>query len=95
MAAFVTDQFRILNASNFIDSVSDTNNSYYAFLGLPNPTSPSESDVFGRTSDWNTNTPNPVDNLQYLSHYRDTSLFGKKLTECPDLDEKHVRRIGI
>ena len=79
MAAFVTDQFRILNASNFIDSVSDTNNSYYAFLGLPNPTSPSVG--FGRTTDWDTNTPNPVDNLQYLSHYRDTSLFGKKITE--------------
>ena len=79
MAAFVTDQFRILNASNFIDSVSDTNNSYYAFLGLANPTSPSVG--FGRTTDWDTNTPNPVDNLQYLSHYRDTSLFGKKLTE--------------
>ena len=79
MAAFVTDQFRILNASNFIDSVSDTNNSYYAFLGLPNPTSPSVG--FGRTTDWDTNTPNPVDNFQYLSHYRDTSLFGKKLSE--------------
>ena len=79
MAAFVTDQFRILNASNFIDSVSDTNNSYYAFLGLPSPTSPSVG--FGRTTDWNTNTPNPVDNFQYLSHYRDTSLFGKKITE--------------
>ena len=79
MAAFVTDQFRILNASNFIDSVSDTNNSYYTFLGLANPTSPSVG--FARTTDWDTNTPNPVDNFQYLSHYRDTSLFGKKLTE--------------
>jgi len=34
MAAFVTDQFRILNASNFVDSVSDENNSYYALLKL-------------------------------------------------------------
>ena len=77
MAAFVTDQFRILNASNFIDSISDSNNSYYAFLGLANPTSVG----FGRSSDWNTNTPNPIDNFRYLSHYRDTVLFGKKITE--------------
>lgn len=79
MAAFVTDQFRILNASNFIDSISDSNNSYYAFLGLVNP---EPADVgFGRTENWDTNIPNPVDNSRYLSHYRDTSLFGKKITE--------------
>ena len=78
MAAIVTDQFRILNASNFIDSVTRTsgNDSYYVFLGLDNPVQNS----FGRTTDWNTNIPNPTDNLEYLSHYRDTSLFGKKIT---------------
>ena len=77
MAAFVTDQFRILNAGSFVESIS--NNSYYAFLGLSNPQSPSAG--FGRTSDWNTSlSNNPVDNFQYLSHYRDTSLFGKKIT---------------
>ena len=77
MAAFVTDQFRILNAGSFIESIS--NNSFYAFLGLSNPQSPSAG--FGRTSDWNTSLANnPVDNFQYLSHYRDTSLFGKKIT---------------
>ena len=37
MAAIVTDQFRILNASNFIDSVTGGNDSYYVFLGLDNP----------------------------------------------------------
>jgi hypothetical protein len=76
MAAFVTDQFRILNASNFVDSVSDENNSYYAFLGLSNPTAVG----FGRTSDWDTNVPSPIDNFQYSSHYKDTALFGKKIT---------------
>ena len=49
MAAVVTDQFRILNANNFVDSVLDDNNSYYVFLGLPN----SSVTGFGRTSDWN------------------------------------------
>ena len=77
MSAFVTDQFRILNAGSFVESIS--NNSYYAFLGLSNPTDPSIG--FGRTSDWNSSTTNnPVDNFQHLSHYRDTSLFGKKIT---------------
>jgi hypothetical protein len=75
MAAFVTDQFRILNAGSFVESIS--NNSYYAFLGLSNPTATG----FGRTSDWNTSSANnPTDNFQYRSHYRDTSLFGKKIT---------------
>jgi len=82
MSAVVTDQFRILNASNFVDSVLDTNNSYYVFLGLSNAKDPSVG--FGRTSTWDTqnvgNGPNPVDNLQYMTHYRDTSLFGKRIT---------------
>jgi hypothetical protein len=78
MAAIVTDKFRILNASNFIDSVTSGNGSYYVFLGLDNPTSVG----FGRTTNWNTNIPNPTDNLEYLSHYRDTSLFGKKITSA-------------
>ena len=79
MAAVVTDQFRILNASNFIDSVLDENNSYYVFLGLPN----SSAVGFGRTSDWSTATsgpPSPTDNFQYLTHYRDTGVFGKRVT---------------
>ena len=76
MAAVVTDQFRILNASNFLDSVVSNNNSYYVFLGLDNPTTVG----FGRTTDWDTNVPNPTDNIQYSGHYKDTALFGKKVT---------------
>ena len=48
MAAVVTDQFRISNASNFVDSVANTSNSYYVFLGLPNPSNPVSG--FGRTT---------------------------------------------
>ena len=76
MAAIVTDQFRILNASNFIDSVADSNNSYYVFVGLPNPTQVG----FGRTSDWNASVLDPVDNINYNNHSSDTMLFGKKVT---------------
>ena len=86
MAAVVTDQFRILNASNFIDSVLDDNNSYYVFLGLPN----SSAVGFGRTSDWSSATsgpPSPTDNFQYLTHYRDTGIFGKRVTST------NIRRV--
>ena len=76
MAAIVTDQFRILNASNFVDSVSDTTNSYYVFLSLPNPSVVG----YGRSTNWDSNTPSPVDNLDYLSHVKDTMVFGKKIT---------------
>ena len=76
MAAVVTDQFRILNADNFVNSVLDDNNSYYVFLGLSNPTATG----FGRDSNWETSIPSPTDNTQYLNHYRDTALFGRRIT---------------
>jgi len=85
MAAVVTDQFRILNASNFIESITDPtkDNAYYVFLGLTNPTEVG----FGRSTTWNIDPPSPIDNLSYLSHYRDTSIFGKRITSS------NVRRI--
>ena len=63
MAAIVTDQFRILNANNFVETVDNSANSYYVVVGLANP---ALAVGFGRTTDWNTNTPNPVDNINYL-----------------------------
>ena len=81
MSAIVTDQFRILNASNFVDSIES--NSYYITLGLANPVAAG----YGRTSDWNTNPPSPTDNLSYAGHTGDTILFGKKITSA------NVRRI--
>ena len=85
MSAVVTDQFRILNASNFVESITDTtkDNAYYVFLGLTNPTAVG----FGRSDTWNDSPPSPIDNFNYLSHYRDTSIFGKRITSS------NVRRI--
>ena len=80
MPAVVTDQFRIANAGNFVESVLDPNNSYYVFLGLADPT----KSGFGKSSSW---PIDPIDNQQYLSHYRTTSLFGKKLTSS------NIRRV--
>jgi hypothetical protein len=85
MAAVVTDQFRLSNASNFVDSVNSADNSYYVYLGTPSPTSPSVG--FGRTSDWNTNVPSPTDNLQYAGFYKKNILFGKKVNSA------NIRRV--
>ena len=82
MAAIVTDQFRILNANNFVETVESPANSYYVFLGLANPTGGGGVDEgglgIGRTSTWNSGNlasiPSPVDNFQYQTLYAKTSL---------------------
>ena len=65
MPAIVTDQFRILNASNFVAGVSSSTNSYYISLGLPNPQDASVG--FGRADNWNTATPNPKDSFANIN----------------------------
>jgi len=84
MAAIVTDQFRILNAGNFVDSVSSNSNSYYVFVGLSNPT----ASGFGRDSDWDTDTPTPTDNFDYESFVGDSMMYGKRVTST------NVRRLA-
>lgn len=83
MPAFVTDQFRILNTNNFINSIDTATDNYYVFVGLPNP----DQNGFGRNENWEGGDgagtpilPNPTDNFDYLSHYGDTILYGKKVT---------------
>ena len=84
MSAVVTDQFRIFNAGNFVDSVLDANNSYYVFLGLTNPNNPNPG--FGRT-DTNSWPLAPIDNFQYEAQYRSVASFGKKINST------NIRRI--
>ncbi|MHA2403013.1 MAG: hypothetical protein ACXADH_08505, partial [Candidatus Kariarchaeaceae archaeon] len=91
MPAIVTDQFRILNASNFVDSISDTtNNSYYVFVGLSNPTATAGSAE--RSANWNTDTPNPDDSINYSNFVGDNMIFGKRATT--DNVRRVVRRIN-
>jgi hypothetical protein len=88
MASIITDQFRIFNAGNFVDSVNT--NSYFVFLGLANPNDGGfsrTSGSVGTETTWDSNPPSPIDNSQYLSHYKDTLLFGKKVTSS------NVRRV--
>ena len=72
MPAVITDQIRVLNATNFVSGISTTDNSYYVFIGLPNAT-----DV---ASDWNTSTPSPIDNFDEHDNIYDTLISAKKIT---------------
>ena len=71
MAAIITDQIRILNAKNFVAGVSSSSNSYYSFIGLPNP-----SDY---QSDWDSSPPAPKDNFSEENDYWDTMIALKKI----------------
>jgi len=87
MSAIVTDQFRILNANNFVESVENTNNSYYVFIGLPNLIGTNTLVGYGRSTNWNTDTPAPTDSFSYRAHTGDTTMFGKKVSSA------NIRRI--
>ena len=71
MAAIITDQLRILNAKNFVAGVTSSSNSYYSFVGLPNPTN--------YQSDWDTDVPSPKDNFSQENDYWDTMIALKKI----------------
>ena len=81
MSAIITDQLRILNAKEFVASVASTSNSYYTFVGLPNPTEVS--------STWDTAPPDPKDNFNEENSYWDTMIALKKITSS---DVKQVVR---
>ena len=87
MAALITDEFRLFNADNFIDSVTDPNNSYYIFVGLPNPI----GDEYGRSPDWNDDPLAPVDSFSYVNHCYDTMMYGRRIT--PGNIRRVIRRI--
>lgn len=84
MSAIITNQFRILNSENLISGIASTSsNSYYVFLGLPNP---SQVD-----SNWDTSTPSPVDNFDQYNNFWDTVIALKKLNDS-DIS-KVIRKI--
>ena len=87
MAALITDEFRLFNADNFIESVTDPDNSYYIFVGLPNPV----GEGYGRTLDWNQDPPSPIDNFSYTRHCYDTMMYGRRIT--PGNIRRVIRRI--
>lgn len=79
MPAIISDQFRILNAENFVKSVSgvgDTTNKYYTFIGLPNSTSVQS----GGSPIWINNTPSPLDGFREESQIKESIIAMKQIT---------------
>jgi len=72
MSAIITDQFRILNAKNFVAAATSDANSYYAFVGLPNATDYSSS--------WDATPPAPKDNFDQENDYWDSMIALKKIS---------------
>ena len=87
MAALITDDFRLFNADNFVESVKNPDNSYYIFVGLPNPV----GSGYGRDLDWNNNPLAPVDSFSYVRHCYDTMMYGRRIT--PANIRRVIRRI--
>jgi len=71
MSAIITDQLRISNAKSFTEKVISSNNSYYAFIGLPNSEEIS--------SNWNQFPPSPRDSFNDENDYWDTIISLKKI----------------
>jgi hypothetical protein len=72
MAAIITDQLRIFNASNFVSVANSTDTSLYAFVGLPNP--------IDYKSDWDFSPPAPKDSFEQEDDYWDTIIALKRIT---------------
>jgi len=87
MAALITDDFRLFNADNFVESVNDPDNAYYIFVGLPNPVGPE----YGRSLDWNQDPPSPIDNFSYTRSCYDWMMYGRRIT--PGNIRRVIRRI--
>ena len=89
MSAIITDQLRILNAKNFVSAATSSVNSYYAFVGLPNPSNYS--------STWDANPPSPKDSFDQEDDYWDTMIALKKITssDVRRVVNKHTWTSGI
>ncbi len=89
MAAIITDQLRILNAKDFIASVASTSNSFYSFVGLPNPTDVDAS--------WDSSPPDPRDSFDEENNYWDTMIALKKIDtdDVKQVIKKITWRSGI
>ena len=74
MAAIITDQLRIVNASNFVAGVQSSQNSYYCFIGMPNPADYS--------STWDSDPPAPKDSFGQQDDYYDNMLACKRINSA-------------
>jgi hypothetical protein len=90
MPAIISDQFRILNADNFVKNVSGVGTQpdfYYTFIGLPNSLQVNG----GGSPNWITNTPAPVDGFKEEYQIKDSIIALKKIT--PQDIRKLIRKV--
>jgi hypothetical protein len=90
MPAIISDQFRILNADNFVKNVSGVGTQpdfYYTFIGLPNSLQVNG----GGSPNWIANTPAPVDGFKEEYQIKDSIIALKKIT--PQDIRKLIRKV--
>jgi len=80
MSAIITDQFRILNSENLVNSIGSTDTAYYTFVGLTNA-----SDY---NPNWDASPDAPIDSFNYSNDIWDTIIALKKVNK-----ENDVRRV--
>jgi hypothetical protein len=71
MSAILTDQFRILRASDFVAGINSASDSYYAFLSTPYT---DEIDL-----NWSTSIPDPYDSFDQENSYYDSIVALSKI----------------
>lgn len=76
MSAIISDKFRILNAENFVRSITTGINSSYTFIGQPNSSNP---EVGIGKSDWGTG-PAPLDTVDHENRIKETLIALKKIS---------------
>lgn len=76
MSAIISNQFRILNAETFIQSITSAGSTCYTFIAQPDATNPEVG--LGR-SDWGTG-PSPLDNFEQENRIKETVIALKKIT---------------
>ena len=77
MPAIITDNLKIQNCTNFVDSIkyvedNPSQGNYYMFIGYPNP------DEYWNS--WDSNPQSPIDNFNYHNSYKESILGVKKIT---------------
>lgn len=77
MSAIISDQFRILNAKTFVNSIVSGINSTYTFIGQPYATNP---DVGVGRTDWLSIAPIPLDTVDQENKIKETFIALKKIT---------------
>ena len=85
MAAIITEKFRQINAAQFEESFSETNENYYMFVGKSTPF------TSGTSGGSDTSPPTPVDDIT-SENYRWDSMLGANAIAASDVTRGVPRR---